>query len=235
MKAEHLRTQVADACLILAVSGHGDLTLGHVSARIPGTETIWVKGAGLGLEEVRPADVCRADLDGRKLAGRRRLHSELIIHTALYRARADVGCVIHTHPFYATAFAALDQRLSVYLQDGVFLADGVALFRDTPELLVSADHGAALARALGSATVVLLRHHGVVVVGPSVPIAVLRALALERAAKASLVLEPTGRAIAMEQHFVQHVGSGLGAYRREEELWAYLVRSSRRALRAGAQ
>ncbi len=224
-----LRGQVALACRILAMKGHGDFTLGHVSARIPETQTFWIKGAGLGLEEVRPVDVSRADVTGRKISGRRRLHNETVIHTAIYRARPDVHCVIHTHPFYATAFAALDQPLPFFIQNSAILTDGVALFHGTPGLLVRAEHGAALVRDLGSAAAILLRYHGVVVVGPSVPSAVLRVLALEQAAQAALLLAAGGGATGMDAQIVHRIVSDFAAVpgRRADGLWTYLVRSLR--------
>ena len=61
---ETLRRDVAHACRVLATEGYTDLTLGHVSARVPGREAILVKRKGLTLEEVRPEDVVMVDLHG---------------------------------------------------------------------------------------------------------------------------------------------------------------------------
>ena len=64
-----LRGQVAWSCRILAMGGHGDYTLGHVSARMADGGHILMKPNGLGLEEVRPGDVLVLDLEGEKLSG----------------------------------------------------------------------------------------------------------------------------------------------------------------------
>jgi L-fuculose-phosphate aldolase len=221
-----LRTEVALACRILAQAGHGDLTLGHISARAHGARTYWVKRAARGLDEIRPSDVVLVDFAGKRLRGTGAVHGELVIHGAIYQARPDVGCVIHTHPFYATAFSALDAPLELLLQDSVILAGSVARFSATPELLITPEQGTSLARALGDARAVLLRHHGVVVVGPTVPEAVLTALALERAAKAQLLLAPLGAPKGIEPAQARAMAHGFeSSASRTQGLWEYLVRS----------
>jgi L-fuculose-phosphate aldolase len=100
MADQQLREQVAWACRILARQGHADFTLGHVSAR-KSDGTILMKRNGLGLDEITPADILTIDLDGRLVAGQGKVHLEYVIHTEVYKARPDVGSVVHTHPPYA--------------------------------------------------------------------------------------------------------------------------------------
>src|SRR3990172_569455 len=103
--AGDLREAVAWACRILAYHGHGDLTLGHVSAR--DGDRVYMKRKGLGLEEITPADVLTLDLNGGRLRGEGAVHLEVPLHTEVYRARPDVGAVIHTHPIHTTARRAV--------------------------------------------------------------------------------------------------------------------------------
>ena len=56
MTIDQLRANVATACRLIAMEGFTDLTLGHVSARLPGARTIWIKRKGLALDEVEPED-----------------------------------------------------------------------------------------------------------------------------------------------------------------------------------
>src|SRR3954453_8970221 len=95
-----LREQVAWSCRILAMGGHGDYTLGHVSAREAGGEHILMKPNGLGLEEVGPGDLLALDLEGAKLSGAVPILLEYLLPTEIYKARPDVGAVVHTHPPY---------------------------------------------------------------------------------------------------------------------------------------
>jgi L-fuculose-phosphate aldolase len=173
--AQSLREQVAWACRILASEGYADLTLGHVSAR--GTEgDIWIKRKGVALDEVEPDDVISLDDPDAVL------HLETVLHTGVYRARPDVGAVVHGHPPYATALGATAADLLVLTHDGILFADGVSRFGD-PDLIVDDDQGDRVAAALGSRRAVLMENHGVLVVGPDVKWAVLAAVTLERAAQ----------------------------------------------------
>ncbi len=155
-----LREQVAWSCRILAMGGHGDYTLGHVSARAAGGEHILMKPNGLGLEEVAPGDVLALDLEGAKLSGAGPIHLEYVLHTEIYKARPDVGAVVHTHPPYATAFGATDATLELLNHDAVLFREGLAYFDDTAELIVRPEQGAAVAAALGDRRVLVMRGHG---------------------------------------------------------------------------
>ena len=190
--AQSVREQVAWACRIVAGEGYADLTLGHVSARDP-DGVVWIKRKGVALDEVEPEDVVRlGDSDVV-------FHLETVLHEAVYRARTDVGAVIHGHPPYATALGATRSELEILTHDGILFSDGVSRFSD-PDLIVDEEQGAAVAAALGSHRAVLLRNHGVLVVGKDVPWAVLTAATLERAARLQSIAATLGelRPIAPE-------------------------------------
>src|SRR5262245_38943765 len=104
--AQSLREQVACACRSLASEGYADLTLGHVSARGPGGE-VWIKRKGVALDEVEPDDVVLLDDTDAVL------HLETVLHTGVYRARADAGAVVHGHPPHATALGATTADLAL--------------------------------------------------------------------------------------------------------------------------
>jgi L-fuculose-phosphate aldolase len=182
--AQSLQEQVAWACRILAAEGYADLTLGHVSAR--GADgSIWIKRKGVALDEVDARDVVSVeDTDAV-------LHLETVLHTGVYRVRADVGAVVHGHPPYATALGATAADLVPLTHDGILFADGVARFGD-PDLIVEDDKGDAVAAALGDKRAVMMENHGVLVVGKDVPWAVLTAVTLERAARLQSIAHTFG-------------------------------------------
>ena len=108
---EHLR-ELAVACRVLAMYGHEDKTLGHLSLRDPQGRGLWLKRAHVGLAEIAGADdFVLIDFDGKRLAGKGALHKEWPIHTEILRARADVNIVGHTHAYYCRLFAATEERL----------------------------------------------------------------------------------------------------------------------------
>jgi L-fuculose-phosphate aldolase len=80
--------------------------------------------------------------------------------------------------------------------DAVLFADGLPRYESSPDLVTSSLEGAAVARALGDSRAVLMRNHGVLVVGPTVPWAVLTAATLERAARIQAIAGTMGGALA---------------------------------------
>src|SRR6266852_5794822 len=96
--AQSLSEQVAWACRILALEGYADLTLGHVSARDPDSDTAYIKRKSLALDEVGPGDVIPLDLVADDAYESPEMHLEAALHTQVYRLRSDVGAVIHGHP-----------------------------------------------------------------------------------------------------------------------------------------
>ena len=157
------------------------------------TGEVWIKRKGVALDEVEPDDV--VSLDDTDAV----LHLETVLHTGVYRAREDVGAVVHGHPPHATALGATTAELALLTHDGILFADGVGRF-DDPDLIVDDDQGDRVASALGRRRAVLMQNHGVLVVGKDVPWAVLTAITLERAARLQSIASTLGelRPIAPE-------------------------------------
>lgn len=227
MEADDLRIQVAWACRILALRGHGDFTLGHVSAR--GSEdSIYMKRSGLGLNEVTPDDVLTIDSTGIKLEGAGQVHREVVIHTELYRARPDVGSVIHTHPPHSIALGASDAGLSLLGHDAALFKDGVGVFDDSADLITRPEQGLAVSRALGSRRAVLLRNHGVVVVGKDILWATISALTLERAAYIQAIAVSFGGLRPMTPEMAERLHPDKYPDDYMADYWQYLIRELRR-------
>jgi ribulose-5-phosphate 4-epimerase/fuculose-1-phosphate aldolase len=219
-----LRARLATACRILSEQGHDHFHLGHVSARADSVDAAWVKPNGLGLGEVGPEDPALMDLDGRQLRGERPLHNEMPIHTELYRRRPDIRAVVHTHAFYAAALTATHARLEMVSQDSILFADGVGVY-DSPELVVSREQGQRLAEALGARRAVLLRNHGLTVVGASVEEATVYAVSLERSCRLQLAATQLGPLAPIGAEEAAAMAASLGSSaRRTAAMWDYLVR-----------
>lgn len=227
MSDQEMRELVSLACKVVYHQGQEHFYLGHVSAREPGSEKVWVKPSGLGLGEIEPEDVIAIDLDGNQLTEGRPAHKEMPIHTEIYRARPDVNCVVHTHPFYAAAYAAAQAKFEYVSQDGVLFADGVGHYRHAP-LVVTRQQGEDLAKALGSHKAVVLKNHGIAVVGESVPDAVFLALSFDRSLRmqqAALQFGPidpipADEVAEMNRYFATSYGG------RIETTWEYLLRQA---------
>jgi L-fuculose-phosphate aldolase len=224
-----LRAQVAWSCRILAMGGHGDYTLGHVSARAADGCHILMKPNGLGLEEVAAEDMLTLDPDGVRVAGAGPVHLESVLHTEIYKARPDVGAVIHTHPPYATALGATDASLELVNHDAVLFREGLAYFEETAELIVRPEQGAAVAVALGNRRALIMRGHGLIVTGETVPWATYAALTLERVLRIQAIARSLGNLRPMSAEMADLVYPDKYRDAHIAHYWDYLVRQARRS------
>ena len=148
---------------------------------------IWIKRKGVALDEVEPDDVVAT-----RRHRRASLHLETVLHTGVYRARPDVGAVVHGHPPYATALGATAAHLELLTHDAVLFADGVGRF-DEPDLIVDDDQGEPCrGGARRPRAPCCCSNHGVLVAGKDVPWAVLTAVTLERAARLQSIASTLG-------------------------------------------
>ena len=159
---------------------------GHVSVRHPGNPDRLLMSRSLAPALTTAGDIIEYDLDCKAVDDRgRSSFLERFIHCEIYKARPDVRSVIHTHSPGVIPFAASTVPLRPMYHVAGFLAAGVPVFEIrthagmTNMLISSAPLGKALAETLGDKPVVLMRGHGNVVVGPSVQVAVYRAIYTE--------------------------------------------------------
>ncbi|MQA73801.1 MAG: hypothetical protein GEU88_05555 [Solirubrobacterales bacterium] len=224
-----IRAQVAWACRILANEGYQDLTLGHVSARDrERPDRMWIKRKGVTLAEVTPGDVIEFELGDDLRDASDEMHLEAVLHTEVYRRRADVGAIVHGHPPYATAFAATDADLLHLTHDAVMFDRGLAVYEGSPDLITEPEQGSDVAVALGDHPVVLLRNHGVLVAHQDLSWMVLAAVTLERAVMLQSIAATLGGAQPIEPVLVDDL------HRRKyndglvHEYWRAWVRDMRR-------
>jgi L-fuculose-phosphate aldolase len=230
---DELREQVALACRIVALEGYTDLTLGHVSARLPGEQVIWIKRKGMALDEVEPDDVIPLDLDDPAALSRREYHLESVMHVEVYRARPDVGSVIHGHPTYATALGATDGSLLMLTHDAVLFEDGLGVYEDSAALVTTREQATRVAESLGERRAALLRNHGVVVSGEDVRWAVLAAATLERAVRFQSIASTLGAARPIAPDAVASLRPQKYQASFLDEYWPAWVRRVERARQAG--
>lgn len=166
---------------------HGVLDAwGHVSMRHPGNPERYLLSRARAPALVTAADIMEFDLDSEPTGeGGQRAFLERFIHGETYRARPDVGAVVHSHSPSVIPFTVTDQPLRAISHIASFLSCGCPVFeiRDvglTQGLLVTTKaQGAALAKTLGDRPVALMRGHGNLVVAADIPRVVHRALYTE--------------------------------------------------------
>jgi len=159
---------------------------GHASFRSPTNPNHFYMAAAVAPGRVRESDIIELDLDGKQVGdGGRPTYSERFIHAEVYRARADVNAVIHSHSPTVIPFSVTDVPLRPIIHTASFLELGVPVFntRHVPEaktpLVNSPGIGKALVASLAQNNVVLMRGHGDTVVGPDIRECVSRAIYTE--------------------------------------------------------
>jgi HCOMODA/2-hydroxy-3-carboxy-muconic semialdehyde decarboxylase len=160
---------------------------GHVSTRHDRDPGRFLMSRSIAPELVTAADVLEYDLESEPVAaGGRTSYLERFIHGAIYRARPDVRAVVHSHSPAVVPFGVTGAPLRPLYHMSAFLSGGVPVWDiraaaggDTDMLVRTPALGRALAQTLGTRPVVLMRGHGVVVVGTSLPQVVFRSVYTE--------------------------------------------------------
>lgn len=153
-------------------------TGGNVSARDVETGLVVIKASSIRYEDMRPEHMVVVDLDGKMVDGDFKPSSDVYSHLYIYKQRADVGGVVHTHSRYATAFAAVGRAIPCVLTamadefGGPIPCGGFALIGDDAIGRVVVD-------SIGKSPAVLLKNHGVFTIGRNATAAVKAAVMTE--------------------------------------------------------
>jgi L-fuculose-phosphate aldolase len=163
---------------------------GNLSVRLPG-ERILATPTCMNKGMLEPDDLVVTCLDGKQVAGQRKVSSELAMHLLIYRSRPDVNAVCHAHPVSATGFAAAGRALDQALLPEVIIGLGqIPLVRyatpGTPEL------SAAIEPFVPHYDALLLANHGAVTCGPDLLAAFHNMETVEHFAKIVLAAETAG-------------------------------------------
>lgn len=179
-----------DRCFVAAMDGNLSVRLKH--NRILVTPTGVSKGA------MRPTDLVVVDCDGRQLAGRRHVTSEIGMHLLIYNRRPDVQAIVHAHPPTATGFAAAGIALTQPLLCEVVIGLGsIPLARyGTPG---TSELAQTLEPYVTDYDAILMSNHGVVTYGDTLEHAYMKMETVEHFAQIALVTHLLGRQQPLEE------------------------------------
>jgi len=161
-----------------------DLIYTHISARVPGPEHHFLINAfGLMWDEITASTLVKVTLDGDIVedpTGNGINRAGYVIHSAVHRARPDVGCVIHTHTRAGIAVSAQEHGLLPISQHAMRFTGHLA-YHDYEGLALELDEQERLTRDLGHHKAMILRNHGLLACGAGVAEAFDLMYYLERA------------------------------------------------------
>lgn len=206
-----LRVDLAACYRLVAAYGWSDLIFTHISARIPGPEHHFlINPYGLLFEEITASSLIKIDQAGNKLSASEHPVNPagFVIHSAVHAVREDAACVLHTHTRAGVAVSAqacgvlpISQQSTFVLASlGYHTYEGVAL-HDAEKPRLQAD--------LGEAKHLMLRNHGLLVVGSSIAEAFLLMYNFESTCQIQLAAQAGGALIEVDPRIVDGVGHAM--------------------------
>ena len=199
---EKLQKTVALSCRILAMEGLVEGILGHVSARIPNRDEMWMRCRSPIEQGVRYTTldaIRRVDFDGKgpHVGEKYQVPNELPIHGEIYKKRSEVGCVIHAHPGEALICGITNLEFRPIF--GAFnipamriALEGIPVF-PCSFLITRPELVAPMIDIMGEKQICLMKGHGITVTGKTVEEATARALNFNTLARTTLQVAQTGR------------------------------------------
>jgi ribulose-5-phosphate 4-epimerase/fuculose-1-phosphate aldolase len=167
----NLRVDLAACYRLVAHYGWDDLIFTHISARIPGEgHQFLINPYGMTFDEVTASSLVKIDLEGKKLldspyeinpAG-------FTIHSAIHAAREDAKCVLHTHSLNGVAVSATKGGVLPVSQQSIFVLASLG-YHDYEGVALLEGEKPRLVRDLGDKSFMMLRNHGLLTVGATIP------------------------------------------------------------------
>lgn len=195
-----LRHELCVAMRAAALYGMTEAIDNHFSAAIPGSGDFLVNRYGPHWSEVVPEDLVVVDPLGTVVDGAGSVDAAAMeIHRAVHAARASARVVMHLHMPWATALGTIAEGLLTNLTPGAMRFHGRVVDLPYDGLATQAAEGERIRAFIRSrdADVVLMRNHGVMVIGSTVPEAWHRLYFLERAAQVQVLAMSTGRSLVL--------------------------------------
>ena len=182
-----VRCDLAALYRITDVYGWTDTINTHMSARIPGEPTAFlINNYGDLFHEITASSLVKLDLDGTVYSKDGSFNAAgFTIHSGVYKARPDVNCVMHTHTRAGTGISVLKKGLRPISQDALAVLDEVVYHEYG--MPTSQEECDALGVSCQQGSCVVLRNHGLLSVGATIPAALRRLYMMERACEVEII------------------------------------------------
>lgn len=200
------RLELASCYRIFAMLGWDELIFNHITVKVPNSEgEFLINPYGMHFGEVTASSLVKIDIDGNKLDEDNPWHvnkAGFIQHGLFHRHLPDVHAIIHTHTTATMAVCGLEgglQATNFYACNYM----GNLAYHDFEGVTVREEEGERLLENLGKKRILMLRNHGPVVMGKSLPEAFLKYWALQRACEIQLATMSMGKPIVISEDVVK--------------------------------
>ena len=188
------RVELAACYRIFDMLGWVEMIFNHITVRVPGPEIRFlINPFGLHYREVTASNLVLIDIEGNPLRETQWPvnRAGFVIHSAIHAAIPQAHCVMHTHTTTGVAVACLQEGLSPHNFYGAMLVGRVA-YHEFEGVTVEPGEKQRLVRDIGDKPAVILRNHGLLAWGPSVPEAFLLMWTLQRACDVQITASRAG-------------------------------------------
>lgn len=191
------RRELAAAYRIFAMFGWDELIFNHITVKLEEDGAFLINPFGMHFGEITASSLIKVDIDGNKLDAGNPWHvnrAGFVQHSLFHRHLPDAHAIIHTHTTATVAVCSLEgglQPVNFYACNFM----GQIAYHDFEGITVRDEEGPALLHSLGDKRILMLRNHGPVVMGKSLPDAFVRYWALQRACEHQLATLSMGTAI----------------------------------------
>ncbi len=187
-----VRCDLAALYRICDLYGWTDTINTHLSVRIPGEPNCFlINNYGDLFSEVTASSLVKMDLDGNVYSKDGAFNAAgFTIHSGVYKARPDANCVMHTHTRAGTGISVLKNGLRPITQDALAVYDELAYHEYG--MPASQEECDALGVTCQMGESVILRNHGLLTVGATIPATLRRMYMLERACEVEIIARGLG-------------------------------------------
>jgi ribulose-5-phosphate 4-epimerase/fuculose-1-phosphate aldolase len=222
------RVELAAAYRIFDLLGWTEMIFNHITVRVPGPELRFlINPFGLHYSEITASSLVLIDIEGNPVRETKWPvnRAGFVIHSAIHGSIPQAHCVMHTHTTSGIAVACLEEGLSPDNFYGAMLVGKVA-YHEFEGITVEPGEKERLVRDIGDKPAVILRNHGLLAWGPSVPEAFLMLWTLQRACDVQITASRAGTVHAIRPEvFAQTVREGGPAEKRTcDDVFAALRR-----------
>jgi len=226
MDEREARVELAAAFRLAVMFDYHEGISNHFSMLIPGREDRFlINPLGLHFSEVTASSLAVVDIEGTPISGTAP-PTGIGIHSPIHRLCAQAGVVLHTHQPWSTALAMMDQLEVVPISQTSLQFVGRIAYDEEYHGLADLDEGERLAKVLGQHEVMLMRHHGVLVVGRELSSAFDDLYMLEKAAELQVLASGLGTLTPIDPEVIEatreEFSSGMTEWARLH--WAALLR-----------
>lgn len=200
------RVQLAAAYRIFDMLGWTEMIYNHITVRLPasvtrGEQQFLINPFGLHYSEVTASNLLKIDVQGRKLDAHNPWPvnpAGFTIHAAIHENVPDAHCVMHTHTTNGLAVACTEGGLAQNNFYSAQLHEMVA-YHDFEGITVHAEEAPRLLASLGGKPLMILRNHGLLAAGPTLPLTFVRLWTLQRACDIQVAQAAMGKAIPISE------------------------------------